>query len=322
MAGSILKKSPQPSYTFAYRKPPESGNRINGLGETSRCRPREIFHSSGRERIDWLALERFYRMTTTRAEVRTVLRILWENRRAVGPVERRRASAQSPDEAAASIKEVATCLGASVVGVATLAPELLFDGRELRHERAVSFGVPMDFDALRTAPGEEAGLAVLRGYLAVTRVAVALAEHIRALGWQAEAMAGLDTSDVLHIPLAIRAGLGELGKHGSLMTSQLGPNVRLGAVFTDLPMTPDAPCDIGAEDFCARCKRCVSACPAGALDHEKQIVRGDRKWYVDFDRCAPYFVAHHGCGLCIATCPWSLPGKAPRLSARTLSKRM
>ncbi len=127
--------------------------------------------------------------------------------------------------------------------------------------------------------------------------------------------------DQLHIPLAVRAGLGELGKHGSLISKEFGSNIHLAAVLTDLPMDVDAPVDIGVEDMCRKCKRCTLDCPAGAISDEKQLVRGEEKWYVDFDRCIPYFVKTDGCAICIQVCPWSIEGRGPSLSERLLSQR-
>ena len=54
---------------------------------------------------------------------------------------------------------------------------------------------------------------------------------------------------------------------------------------------------------------------------EKQLVRGERKWYVDFDKCIPYFVKTCGCAICIEVCPWSEPGRGPGLSARLIEVR-
>ena len=54
------------------------------------------------------------------------------------------------------------------------------------------------------------------------------------------------------------------------------------------------------------------------------MVRGDTKWYVDFDKCVPYFNETTGCGICIAVCPWSRPGVAAnlveKLARRSLRK--
>ena len=43
-------------------------------------------------------------------------------------------------------------------------------------------------------------------------------------------------------------------------------------------------------------------------------------WYVDFDRCLPFFNEHQGCAICIAVCPWSRPGIGMNL-AQKLMKR-
>jgi hypothetical protein len=46
-----------------------------------------------------------------------------------------------------------------------------------------------------------------------------------------------------------------------------------------------------------------------------------RKWYVDFDKCVPYFVKTLGCAICIEVCPWSEPGRGAGLSERMLGRR-
>jgi epoxyqueuosine reductase QueG len=51
------------------------------------------------------------------------------------------------------------------------------------------------------------------------------------------------------------------------------------------------------------------------------MVRGESKWYVDFDKCIPYFVKTYGCAICIEVCPWSEPGRGEWLSAKLLAAR-
>ena len=51
------------------------------------------------------------------------------------------------------------------------------------------------------------------------------------------------------IPMAVDAGLGELGRNGLLLTEKYGPRVRLCKVFTDLPLEPDEPIDLGPSIF-------------------------------------------------------------------------
>ena len=97
------------------------------------------------------------------------------------------------------------------------------------------------------------------------------------------------SNDLLQIPLAINAGIGQLGKHGSLICEEYGSNYRLSSVATDLPMAVDGPRDIGVDDLCLTCRRCTIDCPPDALSDQKQMVRGFEKWYVDFDKCALLF---------------------------------
>ncbi len=61
---------------------------------------------------------------------------------------------------------------------------------------------------------------------------------------------------------AVRAGIGGYGESGLLVTKEFGPAVRLGGVVTDAEVAPGEPFP-GTP--CIGCRRCVDACPAGAL---------------------------------------------------------
>jgi epoxyqueuosine reductase len=50
-------------------------------------------------------------------------------------------------------------------------------------------------------------------------------------------------------------------------------------------------------------------------------VRGVKKWYVDFNKCVPYFAEHGGCAICLEVCPWSEPGRGFKLPEMLLAKR-
>jgi epoxyqueuosine reductase QueG len=51
------------------------------------------------------------------------------------------------------------------------------------------------------------------------------------------------------------------------------------------------------------------------------MVRGETKWYVDFDKCIPYFVDYETCGICLVVCPWSRPGVADNMLAKMARRR-
>jgi epoxyqueuosine reductase QueG len=222
---------------------------------------------------------------------------------------------------AAEVKALARRFGASLAGVAEVTEEDLYEGKNPALRYAICLGMPMDRGEMAYAPQPRAAAEVMRTYRRIAKVAIRLAEAIRSMGWPARAYGNPNSTDILLIPMAIRAGLGELGKHGSMIGAEHGSNFRLAAVLTDLPLALDAPVDIGVDDLCAVCRRCVDDCPPRAILEDKQMVRGARKWYVDFDRCIPYFVKTCGCAICLEVCPWSEPGRGPWLSAFLLKRR-
>ena len=312
---------PPPAYAFGYRRPPESGNAINGVGQDERTRARQVFHSSSGEPLAWKALDDFFSLINPWRVVKHVLFNTWQLRRSEGPVAAARREVPDPAAMAREVKDVARRLGAGVVGVAEIGEDALYEGRDPGLRYAVVLGLPMDRAEMEHAPQARAAAEVMRSYRRLARVAIELGERIRSWGWPARAYGNPNSTDILLIPLAVRAGLGELGKHGSMIGAEYGSNFRLAAVLTDLPMALDAPVDLGVDDVCAVCRRCVDDCPPRAIHEERQVVRGERKWYVDFDKCIPYFVKTYGCAICIEVCPWSEPGRGPALSERVLALR-
>lgn len=239
----------------------------------------------------------------------------------VAPVRRE----ADPESRAREVKAFALANEADLVGIAAVRGEWIFQGHAVAEPWAIMLGVAMDQRELAKGPPRTEDVSsadeVSRQYNRAARAAKALANWIRSQGWPAEARVGPWAGDMLMIPAAIEAGLGELGKHGSVINDRFGASFRLSAVTTQMPLVADRPRDIGVDDFCTRCQVCSSLCPPGAIYTEKQLVRGTRKWYVDFDKCIPYFNDTLGCGICIAECPWSLPGVAPKLTLKMLARR-
>jgi epoxyqueuosine reductase QueG len=90
-----------------------------------------------------------------------------------------------------------------------------------------------------------------------------------------------------------------------------------------MPLVATKPDRFGADEFCMTCQVCTKACPPEAINEQKQIVRGIERWYVDFDKCIPFFAESASCGICIciAECPWTRPAARPKLLA-TMARRL
>ena len=73
----------------------------------------------------------------------------------------------------------------------------------------------MDYELVRTVPSALSGSATGLGYSHDALVVLSLAQYIRNLGY--EAIGSMNDTSIA-IPYAIKAGLGEYGRHGLLIT--------------------------------------------------------------------------------------------------------
>jgi epoxyqueuosine reductase len=211
-------------------------------------------------------------------------------------------------------------LGSKAFGVTTVNPMHVFQGRSVGDRYAIALGLEEDPNEIEKAPSLETNDEVMRVYYELGEIAIHLAAYIREHGYPARAHHPLGSGDMLILPHAIAAGLGELGKHGSMLYAGYGSLLRLALVTTDLEMPLDGPVDRGLADVCTRCRACERACPPGAISSQKQDVRGSIRYIVDFERCLPYFVDHYGCAVCIKVCPWNQP-KFARAALRQYADR-
>jgi len=220
------------------------------------------------------------------------------------------------------IKAFTKELGADIVGVAEYDPRFTFtDSELLNHTRVIAFGFAMTYDVISDL-GADSQQEVHRVYYRMYDISVRLAQYIGSMGYQARAHA--NAGELAHIPYAYLAGLGELGKHGSLISPELGSSFRLGMVSTDLPLDVDGPKDYGIDDMCTHCNVCTRFCPAEAIHEKKQLVNGVERWHVDTGACEPYFLQLWGCKICLMVCLFngrSLFKEAYKAPARDIAKR-
>ncbi len=302
--------------------PEISGNEINGLGEPEQRRPTPIYWHDP-SATPHGPLQRW--MGARSASNTELLGLVLENAglqdQPQAPVEPTAAAARTPEQWSEALRDVARGAGAELVGIVDMDPQWVFEGYAVAHAKVVMIGVAMDYDPLNTAPEPEASAEVMKQYNRGLRVALEVADWLRSQGEEAEGHSGPQAGPINLIPAALAAGFGELGKHGSIINDELGARFRLACVLTSVPARVDAPRQFGADGFCENCRLCTAACPVDAIHDEKQLVRGVEKWYVDFDRCLPFFNEHQGCAACLPICPWSRPGVAPRL-AQKLGRRL
>ena len=207
------------------------------------------------------------------------------------------------------------------VGVTKFNPIWSFKGIKISYKNIVILGFQHNYENIKKSPEPEGGLEVMRQYKRAAYGAKYFANWLRKNGWEAEPLTGPMSGKITMIPPAIEAGFGELGKHGSIINPEFGSSFRLSAILTDCPLPYSKKQSHEVDEFCLNCKICENECPPGAIFNEKKTVRGIKKWYVDFDKCLPFFNEHQGCGICIAVCPWSRPGVGFNLVNKLMKRK-
>ena len=240
-----------------------------------------------------------------------------------GPASEKRVVPE-PQAMSVELKRVARAFGADLVGVTGYDERWVYSHKygaaeaeskpnELPEglDHVIVIATSMDHDLIRTVPSALSGTATGLGYAHDTVTVLSLGQYIRNLGYRAVESLN-DTA--LAVPYAIQAGLGEYGRHGILITKEFGPRVRLGKIFTDLPLAHDRPVRFGVKEFCEQCRRCADACPAKAIPHDtpsdrvynRSNLRGVRKWSVDAEKCFSFWVGQNSdCSICIRVCPYN-----------------
>jgi len=301
--------------------PEISGNTVNGRGEQVRRRPSPVFWHYGSD-IPHKALQDYYLEQFEAYPALQDFHLKYGGRGAkTAEAKPDRPNSGTAEEWTARLKAHALENEADLVGIARMNLNWVFEGYEVGEPWIIVIGVAMDHGELAKAPEIEAAVEVMAQYNRGTRAARAVANFILGEGHAARPHGGPMAGPVTLIPAAIEAGLGELGKHGSMINREHGSSFRLAGILTDMPLLADRPDIFGADDFCTNCQVCTAACPPDAIHRERQWVRGVERWYVDFDKCIPYFNDTQGCGICIAVCPWSRPGAAPSLAERMTRRR-
>ena len=247
----------------------------------------------------------------------------------------------SPEENSRVVKKAAKFLGADLVGICHAHANLVYsheyDLIEKEHRplelpegcnQAIVMGVEMDYDACRYSPDAISGAATGLGYTKQAIVANLMAAFIRGLGFRAQP-SGNDTA--LSIPLAMAAGLGELGRNGLLINEKFGPRVRICKVFTDLPLTVDSFKPFGVEAFCKTCKKCAHHCPSQAISSGEPTLEGPtisnfsgtRRWYINPEACFLFWAKNWmDCNNCVKMCPFNKPSGKLHNAARFTIKHL
>jgi len=247
------------------------------------------------------------------------------------------------EDASVAVRHASLFLGASLAGVAEMNPLWLYrdifsptredrtrtitvhrtedrfeqtdDGWYIPESmnRVVALAFEEDYHGISNSPGRLASAATGNGYSRMAVTSSQVADFIRGLGYRA-LPAGNGVG--LSIPIAVDAGLGQLGRMGLLVTPKYGPRVRLAKVITDMPLIPDSPIDFGVTEFCEACMLCADDCPSESVTKGPRTWEGESpsnnpgvlKWHTQGEGC--YDFNGFSCSNCKRVCPFNKPNNS------------
>jgi reductive dehalogenase len=229
-------------------------------------------------------------------------------------------STNDPKANAEAVKAALYYLGADMVGICEVPDYAWYshdvDGSEINpyHKYAISILIDQGYETMEGGSGDDwiSGAQSMRAYSRAQLLGGIVGNHIRNLGYSARGHSVID-QDVLHIPLILNSGLGELSRIGELVLNPfVGPRFKSGIITTDMPLAVDMPIDFGLQDFCTKCTKCARECPVAAIPFgDKIMFNGYEMWKPDVEKCARYRITNAAgsmCGRCMKTCPYNLEG--------------
>ena len=250
-----------------------------------------------------------------------------------GSVNPDRTEVADPVAMSRHIKEVAKFFGADLVGIARVHPAYLYK-TPVTHPGKQDDSLPPETDHLEADTSGEQDICQKYPFAIICATAADYdmqqahrhrigdiahrfnSQKLGVVGFNLGAYIrelGYETVDRMArpSPVAVAAGLGELGRNGLVISEKYGARIELlEPILTDLPLVADEPIDIGVDDFCKSCRKCATTCPTNSITHGGKVVHnGVEKYQINWKTCAalrPYTDDHwSACLTCITVCPYT-----------------
>jgi epoxyqueuosine reductase len=156
-----------------------------------------------------------------------------------------------------------------------------------------------------------------------------LVRFIKAEAGEVRAKTFVDSGPVMEKAWAQRSGTGWTGKNTLLINKSAGSFFFIGIILINLEIEPDKP----EQDHCGNCRKCLDACPTGALEMPNRLnpVKCISYWTIENKNEIPdelrgkFHNRIYGCDICQDACPYNkfaVPNEEPSFRISDLVKNM
>jgi epoxyqueuosine reductase len=142
---------------------------------------------------------------------------------------------------------------------------------------------------------------------------ITIGSILREWALQVEGQPFIDSLPIAERELAAMAGLGFIGKNTMLINPKFGSGFFIGGILLNIFNSQFSTLNSQLKNGCAKCRRCIDACPNKALTEDG---------FLDSRRCASYLTIEHrgefneeqkewvkhslfGCDICQRVCPYN-----------------
>ena len=189
-------------------------------------------------------------------------------------------------------------MGVMEIGYTRVDPEI-FSKMEISYLNAIILTFKMDKELIKTPSGEKSKQLNDELYAKLGEITFKLSDFLRSKGYATKAVHPYGNVTGLS-KLGQQAGLGWIGNSGLFITPQLGPQLKISAIFTSIENLPEK---TGTDhswvaDYCNRCSKCVRACPENAMI-ETTVLDDHKEIEFHPELCIN---CNKGCTVCIEEC--------------------
>ncbi len=197
-------------------------------------------------------------------------------------------------------------------GIAYFNGNEIYQGMGIPYKNVIVLIRHMEKDKFdtKTLPNMDCMIEVMKVYGDTGVAALEVTNFLRNMGVGAIPNHSLG-GNIDYTKAAYKANLGFVGKHGMLITPHIGSCCRISVVYTSIE-NMDSFLDNNedfswGENFCSKCKKCVRSCPYQAIYPKNKVDCYNNIESISYQKCGSGF-AKYGCGICIASCPFTSQG--------------